>query len=69
MDREVDEAALESTSDELITRLMMHKDAGNFDFDLETIRKLDAIFKRADLVKFAKMNQASGQAEVDRKNH
>lgn len=67
LDREVDEAALESTSDELITRLMMHKDAGNFDFDLETIRKLDAIFKRADLVKFAKMNQESGQAEVDRK--
>ncbi|WGF93519.1 DUF4381 domain-containing protein [Aequorivita marisscotiae] len=67
LDREVDEAALESTSDELITRLMMHKDAGSFDFDLETIRKLDSIFKRADLVKFAKMNQESGQAEVDRK--
>ncbi|MBT0607079.1 DUF4381 family protein [Aequorivita echinoideorum] len=67
LDREVDESALESTSDELITRLMMHKDAGNFDFDKETIRKLDQIFKRADLVKFAKMNQLSGQAEVDRK--
>ena len=67
LDREVDESALESTSDELISRLMMHKDAGNFDFDLETIRKLDSIFKRADLVKFAKMNQQSGQAEVDRK--
>ncbi|WP_310993380.1 DUF4381 domain-containing protein [Aequorivita marina] len=67
LDREVDEAALESTSDELISRLMMHKDAGSFDFDLETIRKLDSIFKRADLVKFAKMNQESGQAEVDRK--
>lgn len=67
LDREVDEAALESTSDELITRLMMHKDSGNFDFDLETIRKLDLIFKRADLVKFAKMNQQAGQAEVDRK--
>ena len=67
LDREVDESALESTSDELITRLMMHKEAGNFDFDLETIRKLDMIFKRADLVKFAKMNQQVGQAEVDRK--
>ena len=67
LDREVDESALESTSNELITRLMMHKDAGNFDFDLETIRKLDMIFKRADLVKFAKMNQQAGQAEVDRK--
>ncbi len=68
LDREVDSSALESTSEELITRLMMHKDAGNFDFDLETIRKLDAIFKRADLVKFAKMNQAAGQAEVDRRS-
>ncbi len=67
LDREVDEAALESTSDELITRLMMLKDGGNFDFDVETIRRLDLIFKRADLVKFAKMNQQSGQAEVDRK--
>ncbi|HLV92274.1 MAG TPA: BatD family protein [Aequorivita sp.] len=68
LDREVDESALESTSDELITRLMMHKDAGNFDFSNETIRKLDQIFKRADLVKFARMNQEYGQAEVDRKN-
>ncbi len=67
LDREVDDAAMESTSDELITRLMMHKDAGNFDFDNETIRRLDMIFKRADLVKFAKMNQQAGQAEVDRK--
>src|SRR5690554_4438187 len=67
LDREVDEAAMESTSDELISRLMMHKDAGNFDFDTETIRKLDSIFKRADLVKFAKMNQETGQAVVDRK--
>lgn len=67
LDREVDETALESTSDELITRLMMLKDAGNFDFDRETIKKLDQIFKRADLVKFARMNQASQQAEVDRK--
>lgn len=68
LDREVDESALESTSDELITRLMMHKDAGNFDFSNETIRKLDQIFKRADLVKFARMNQEAGQAEVDRKS-
>lgn len=67
LDREVDEFALESTSDELIERLLMHKHAGNFDFDLETIHKLDAIFKRADLVKFARMKQHVGQVEVDRK--
>jgi hypothetical protein len=66
LDREVDDSALESTSDELIERLQLHKDAGHFDFDSETIRQLDQILKRADLVKFAKMQQQSGQAEADR---
>lgn len=66
LDREVDESALESTSDELIERLQMHKQAGNFDFDPQTIQKLAEIFKRADLVKFARMTQESGQAKADR---
>ncbi|MCB0456754.1 MAG: hypothetical protein R2776_01945 [Flavobacteriaceae bacterium] len=67
IDREVDDKALESTSDELIERLMLHKDAGHFDFDQEMIRKLDAILKRADLVKFAKYQQDFSQATSDRK--
>ncbi|NNM22102.1 MAG: DUF4381 domain-containing protein [Flavobacteriaceae bacterium] len=66
IDREVDETALESTTDELIERLQLHKDAGHFDFDTETIKKLDVILKRADLVKFAKMQQEIGQARADR---
>lgn len=66
LDREVDDAALESTSDELITRLHMHRDAGHFEFDAETIQKLDSVLKRADLVKFAKMKQLEGQAQMDR---
>ena len=66
LDREVDDRALESTSDELIERLLLHKDAGHFKFDQETIRKLDAILKRADLVKFAKMRQDFVQAQADR---
>jgi len=66
LDREVDDSALESTSDELIERLQLHKDAGHFEFDNETIRHLDQILKRADLVKFAKMQQEMGQAEADR---
>lgn len=66
LDREVDETALESTTDELIERLNMHKQAGHFEFDTETIRHLDQILKRADLVKFAKMEQAEGQAQADR---
>lgn len=66
LDREVDESALESTSEELIERLQMHKQAGNFDFNPQTIKKLGEIFKRADLVKFARMTQESGQAKADR---
>jgi len=66
LDREVDSTALESTSDEVIERLQLHKDAGSFDFDHDTIQKLAAIFKRADLVKFAKMRQEMGQARSDR---
>tara|TARA_B100000809_G_scaffold35525_2_gene31236 strand:+ start:5555 stop:7225 length:1671 start_codon:yes stop_codon:yes gene_type:complete len=64
--REVDDTALESTSNELIERLILHKDAGNFDFDGETINKIDKILKRADLIKFAKMKEQEGQAKVDR---
>lgn len=66
IDREVDETALESTSNELIERLQLHKDAGHFDFDTDTIKKLNTIFKRADLIKFAKMKEESNQATVDR---
>lgn len=66
LDREVDEAALESTSKELIQRLYLLKDSGRFEFDSGTLQKLDEIFKRADLVKFAKMHQDSNQAQTDR---
>ena len=66
LDREIDETALECTSDELIERLQLHKDAGNFDFNQETIQKLDQILKRADLAKFAKLELAQVQASADR---
>ena len=64
--REVDDSALESTSNELIERLILHRNAGNFEFDADTIKKLESIFKRADLIKFAKMREQEGQAKVDR---
>jgi hypothetical protein len=66
LDREVDDTALESTTDELIERLNTLKKAGNFDFEIRDIKNLNTILKRADLVKFAKMQQGSGQAEADR---
>ena len=64
--KEVDDTALESTSNELIERLILHKDSGNFDFDKATIKKIDEILKRADLIKFAKMKEQEGQAKADR---
>jgi hypothetical protein len=66
LDREVDDTVLEKTTDELIERLQLLKDGGNFDFDAENIRELQLILKRADLVKFAKMQQEDGQARADR---
>ncbi|MDC7994876.1 LPXTG cell wall anchor domain-containing protein [Altibacter sp. HG106] len=66
LDREVDDRAQESTTDELIFRLQMHKDAGELDLDTATLKKLDAVLKRADLVKFAKFKQLEGQAKADR---
>lgn len=66
IDREVDPNALESTTDELIQRLELLKDAGQFEFNNLTIQKLDEVLKRADLVKFAKMRQEGGQARADR---
>ena len=38
--KEVDDTALESTSNELIERLILHKDSGNFDFDKATINQM-----------------------------
>jgi hypothetical protein len=66
LDREVDDTALESTTQELIERLNTLKKSRNFDFKSKDIKLLDTILKRADLVKFAKMQQGSGQAQADR---
>lgn len=66
LDREVEETALESTTDELMERLQLQKDAGKFDFDSNTLKELYDILRRADLVKFAKMQQDAGQAKADR---
>lgn len=67
LDREVDNTALESTTDQLIDRLLLHKDAGEVKFKPETINKLKLLLKRADLVKFAKMSQLPFQLQEDRK--
>lgn len=65
-EEKVYDRALESTTEELIERLQAEKDNGHIDFNPETIQQLNDIFKRADLVKFARINPPSGKAEADR---
>src|SRR5690606_11440739 len=54
LDEQVDEHALESTTDELIARLKMLKDSGKLNISQQTIDDFEKILKRADLAKFAR---------------
>ncbi|WP_439647536.1 hypothetical protein [Abyssalbus ytuae] len=60
-------SALESTTDELINKLEMLKDAGSLKIDNETIKQFQRVLKTADLVKFAKSKPDSTIIESDRK--
>ena len=58
--------ALESTTDELITRLNLLKDGNQIELSKEDIRNIETILKRADLVKFAKSAPDIELAKIDR---
>ncbi|TVZ52808.1 DUF4381 domain-containing protein [Dokdonia sp. Hel_I_53] len=58
--------SLESTTDELLERLQLERDSGNIDFNPQTITRIKDIFKRADLIKFARVNPPEGKAQADR---
>ena len=66
LDEKVYDHALESTTDELINRLRLLKDGNQIDLSVETIKNLESILKRADLVKFAKSEPDKELAELDR---
>ena len=59
--------ALESTSEELLTKLQMRKDSGTLDLDKATLKSLSEVLQNADLVKFAKSIPEYGIANQDRK--
>lgn len=65
-DEKVYDRALESTTDELIQRLEAEKESGHIKFNNETIQQLRDVFKRADLVKFARITPPEGKALADR---
>lgn len=59
--------ALESTTDQLIQKLELLKDAGELKLDDDTIKQFKQILQTADLVKFAKNKPSTSVAEQDRK--
>lgn len=66
LDEKVYDRALESTTDELINMLKLLKDGNQIELSNDDIRNLETIFKRADLVKFAKSKPDIALAEIDR---
>lgn len=67
LDEKVYDHALESTTDELMDRLKLLRDANKIDLKPEDIKNIETILKRADLVKFAKSKPDIALAEIDRK--
>lgn len=59
--------ALESTSEELLIKLELRKNAGTLDLDSKTLSSLRAVLQNADLVKFAKSMPEYRIATEDRK--
>ncbi|TYA75041.1 protein BatD [Seonamhaeicola marinus] len=66
LDEKVYDHSLESTTDELISKLKLLKDGNQIDLSSETIKNIESILKRADLVKFAKSAPDVALAELDR---
>ena len=66
IDEKVYDRALESTTDQLVDRLKLLKDGNQFDFTNDTIRNIETILRRADLVKFAKSAPDLDLARLDR---
>jgi len=66
LDEKVYDRALESTTDELISRLSLLKDGNQIDISKDDIKNIETILKRADLVKFAKSTPDKELAKLDR---
>lgn len=60
--------ALESTTDQLIDKLEMLRDAGELKLEDATLKQFKQILQTADLVKFAKSKPATSIAEEHRKS-
>ncbi|WP_394974544.1 hypothetical protein [uncultured Croceitalea sp.] len=66
LEEDANVSALESTTDQLITKLELLKDAGELTLEDETLTQFKKILQTADLVKFAKSKPPTSVAEQDR---
>ena len=66
LEEEVNISALESTTQQLIEKLELLKDAGELNLEEDTIVQFNKILQTADLVKFAKSKPPTKVAEDDR---
>ena len=66
-EEEIKVDALESTTNELIEKLELLKDAGQLAIRKETLNNFKSVLATADLVKFAKSNPGSEAAILDKK--
>ena len=66
LDEQVYDHAMESTTEELVNRLRLLKEGNQIDLSKETIKNIEDILRRADLVKFAKSAPEVALAELDR---
>ncbi len=66
LDEKVYDRALESTTEELISRLHLLSDGNQIDLSKDDIKNIDTILRRADLVKFAKSKPDIALAQLDR---
>ena len=66
LDEKVYDQSLESTTDELIFRLKTLEAANQIKLSKDTIRNIETILKRADLVKFAKSKPDYQLAKLDK---
>ncbi|PWK25680.1 BatD family protein [Maribacter polysiphoniae] len=67
LEEDANVSAMESTTDELIDKLELLKDAGELELDKDTINQFKNILRTADLVKFAKSKPPTNVALQDRK--
>lgn len=67
LEEDANVSALESTTDQLIDKLELLKDAGQLTLEDETIEQFKKVLRTADLVKFAKSKPPTTVAEQDRK--